>query len=117
MMDSNGTSLEIDTIIIEFVFIFLYIYFFSYSITLQRVKRNCTTGNAKYPCRSRINNSINKVTTRKRSVVAQSTTEILIDEEWGVRIGIFRIFSWKFLTIGALDGFNSNWYTTSNILC
>jgi len=33
----------------------------------------------------------------KESFIAHSTTETLLDEEWGVRIEIFRIFSIKLI--------------------
>jgi len=63
----------------------LYIFSFFYSITMHRVKRNCTTSDGQNRCR-------NKITRRKRSAVAQPPTDTLLDEEWGVKIAIFRIF-------------------------
>jgi hypothetical protein len=52
---------------------------------MHRVKRNCTTSDGQNRCR-------NKITRRKRSAVAQPPTDTLLDEEWGVKIAIFRIF-------------------------
>jgi hypothetical protein len=61
-------------------------------MTMQRVKRNCTTSGGKHWCGNKISSSTNKITKRKRFTGAQSTTETLLDENWGVRIAIFRIF-------------------------
>jgi hypothetical protein len=51
---------------------------------MHRVKRNCTASDGQNRCR-------NKITRRKRSAVAPSPTDTLLDEEGGVRIAIFRI--------------------------
>ncbi len=83
------------TLIILFRLILFFMSHFFCSITIQRVKRNCTTSGVKYRCRNRINNSTNKMKRGKESFIAHSTTETLLDEEWGVRIEIFRIFSIK----------------------
>jgi ribosomal protein L28 len=61
-------------------------------MTMQRVKRNCTTSGGKHWSGNRISSSTNKITKRKRFTGAQSTTETLLDENWGVRIAIFGIF-------------------------
>jgi len=70
----------------------LYFCFCFNSMILQQVKRKCNSTSSKYHCHGQTRNTRRK----KRSTVTTPPPEVLNDEDWGVRISIFLIFTMKF---------------------